>query len=521
MSGGSGADRTCWHDEELLEGALPDKRIERRLRRLLEQMSTAPGQPVPAACGDWAATKAAYRFFDNPRVTEHGVMSGHFAATSARCAASEGPILILQDTTEFIYNRAQPGKIGFTKTINGGQYKSGQPNAITLCGVLMHSILAVTLSGTPLGLTAVKFWTRMKFKGTLALKRHVNPTRVPIETKESHRWLENPRQSMTLLGAPERCVHVADRESDIYELYCLAQDLGTRFLVRVQTDRLADTPKKTRARKAPRVFAQLAAQPWCGDHRVIFGQGENDTAEVKVKFDVVQTLPPIGKQKHYRPQLLTYIHALEADPPVGRAPIDWKLVTNLPVHDLASEIEKLNWYALCWKAGVFHKVMKSGCRAEQTRPDAKQPKGSSNSSRSSLWLAGAFSSSPCKRAPSPMHRQTQFSPPPKSLRLIALTHPERARVCNDGPSRRICWRSPLLAAISPAIAIRPPRQHGRLAWSDPPARHRLRHLDRISATMWVIESFSEAGLFGVGGPWRRLEVKSKIALFAGVSGAHL
>ena len=24
-------------------------------------MSAAPGQPVPAACGDWAATKAAYQ----------------------------------------------------------------------------------------------------------------------------------------------------------------------------------------------------------------------------------------------------------------------------------------------------------------------------------------------------------------------------------------------------------------------------------------------------------------------------
>ncbi|MER8900033.1 hypothetical protein [Mesorhizobium sp. M0676] len=50
--------------------------------------------------------KAAYRFFDNPRVTEHSVLAGHFAATAARVAASEGPILILQDTTEFIYSRA-------------------------------------------------------------------------------------------------------------------------------------------------------------------------------------------------------------------------------------------------------------------------------------------------------------------------------------------------------------------------------------------------------------------------------
>lgn len=82
------------------------------------------------------------------------MLAGHFAATAMRCAASEGPILILQDTTEFIYSRAQPGKIGFTKTINAGRYKAGQPNVVTLCGVLMHSSLALTLGGTPLGLTA-------------------------------------------------------------------------------------------------------------------------------------------------------------------------------------------------------------------------------------------------------------------------------------------------------------------------------------------------------------------------------
>jgi hypothetical protein len=96
--------------------------------------------------------------------------------------------------------------------------------------------------GTPLGLTAAKFWTRTKFKGTWTLKRHVNPTRVPIETKESYRWLETLRQSMVLVSTPERCVHVADRKSDIYELFYLAQDLGTRFLVRVQTNRLAAAP---------------------------------------------------------------------------------------------------------------------------------------------------------------------------------------------------------------------------------------------------------------------------------------
>ena len=103
----------------------------------------------------------------------------------------------------------------------------------------MHSSLAVTTEGLPLGLAAVKFWTRKKFKGTAQLKKKINPTRVPIEKKESIRWLDNLKQSIERLGNPERCIHVGDRESDIYELYCLTQDLGAHFLVRTCVDRLA------------------------------------------------------------------------------------------------------------------------------------------------------------------------------------------------------------------------------------------------------------------------------------------
>ena len=66
----------------------------------------------------------------------------------------------------------------------------------------MHSSLAVTTEGVPLGLAAIKFWTRSKFKGCNALKKTINPTRVPIEEKESYRWLENLRQSTELFGDP-------------------------------------------------------------------------------------------------------------------------------------------------------------------------------------------------------------------------------------------------------------------------------------------------------------------------------
>lgn len=103
----------------------------------------------------------------------------------------------------------------------------------------MHASFVVTPEGLPLGLAAIKFWTRDKFKGCNALKKHVNPTRVPIEQKESMRWLDNLKNSSDLLGDPARCVHVGDRESDIYELFCLADKEKTHFLVRTCADRLA------------------------------------------------------------------------------------------------------------------------------------------------------------------------------------------------------------------------------------------------------------------------------------------
>lgn len=103
----------------------------------------------------------------------------------------------------------------------------------------MHSSLVVTPEGLPLGLAAVKFFTRSQFHGANALKRSINPTRVPIEAKESYRWLENVRESTERLAVPQRCVHVGDRESDIFELFCTALAAGTHFLLRTCVDRLA------------------------------------------------------------------------------------------------------------------------------------------------------------------------------------------------------------------------------------------------------------------------------------------
>ena len=135
----------------------------------------------------------------------------------------------------------------------------------------MHSSLAVTVEGLPLGLAAVKFWNREKFKGTAQLKRQVNPTRVPIEAKESIRWLDNLRQSLALLGHPERCIHIGDRESDIYELYRLARDLDTHFVVRTVVDRLAGDGDHT-------VAAEMLNAASAGEHAIDV-RTDGDTVE--------------------------------------------------------------------------------------------------------------------------------------------------------------------------------------------------------------------------------------------------
>lgn len=351
-------DAASWVEQELAGSKFRDERLGQRLRKFLTQMASAVGEPIPLACQDWANTKAAYRFLSNGAVSEGEILEGHFQSTRARVAAVDGPILVLQDTTEFSYQRAQPERIGAIPLAPSRRKADGRFRLHTVCGLLMHGSLAITPDGLPLGLTAIKFWSRSKFKGTTALKRQINPTRVPIEMKESIRWLENMRQSTVLLGDSARLVHIGDRENDIYEFFCAAQEVSTHFLVRTCVDRLAEDGKHTVADEMDEVAVQ-------GHHTVEIGDGT--TADVELKYKRIRVLPPIGKQKRYPAFSLTVIHAQERDAPKGRSAIDWKLITDLPVNTPDEAIEKLAWYGMRWKIEVFHKILKSGCSAEDAR----------------------------------------------------------------------------------------------------------------------------------------------------------
>jgi Transposase DNA-binding len=352
----------CWVDRETAGCEFRDARLGDRFRKLLAQIGSAMGQSIPLVCQDWANTKAAYRFFSNDRVSEADILAGHFQSTRDRAAATDGLVLLLHDTTEFTYQRKKSEAIGITKNINSGRDKTGRLRSHTVCGVLMHSSLTATTDGLPLGLTAVKFWTRKKFKGTAALKKKINPTRVPIEKKESIRWLENLKQSTELLEESGRCVHIGDRESDIYELFCAAQQIGTHFLIRTCVDRLAGDGDHTIAEEMEEVAVK-------GLHRVEVrdSSGDPDEAVLEIRYRKIPVLPPIGKQKRYPALTLTVIHAEERGTPKNRKKIEWKLITDLPVQSRKDAIEKLEWYALRWKIEVFHKILKSGCKAEESK----------------------------------------------------------------------------------------------------------------------------------------------------------
>src|ERR1039458_5841557 len=368
-----------WIDNEVVGCEFEDVRHGKRLRQLLEHLSSRIGATTPWACQDWANTKAAYRFFGNDRINESNILAGHFACTRERFSAGSGfPVLVLHDTTELSYRHEDTGSIGILKKIPAGHPKKGRPGLYTSCGILMHSSLVTTREGLPLGLAEIKFWNRDKFHGANALKRRIKPTRVlmdpsllatreglplglaaikfwnrdkfhganalkrritptrgPIEKKESIRWLENLRQSTELLDDPGRCVHIGDRESDIYELFCLAQQLGTHFLVRTCVDRLAGDGEHT-------VRDAMKQAPVKGLHRVQVGnkRGQFSTAVLEIRCRRMVVRPPIGKQKDYPELILTAIQASERDTPKDREKIDWKLLTDLPVRTRQEAAEK-------------------------------------------------------------------------------------------------------------------------------------------------------------------------------------
>ena len=151
---------SSWAAEEFAEIDLGDKRLDARLIKLCEGFSDAPESSINQACVDWAETKAAYRFFQNDNVEVGEVLAVHRCKTAQR-AKEHKTVLALQDTSYFVYtNHPKTGGLGKMSLKKGKTVKK-----IYSIGLMVHTCLAVTTKGLPLGLLDQKIFSRNSVKG--------------------------------------------------------------------------------------------------------------------------------------------------------------------------------------------------------------------------------------------------------------------------------------------------------------------------------------------------------------------
>jgi len=189
---------------------------------------------------------------------------------------------------------------------------------------------------------------------------------VPIETKESFRWIDNVKRSNALFGKSSQCIHIGDREADIYELYSECQNSNSSFVIRVCNNRkLFNSEQK--------LFESVSKESAKGFYAVTITDknGEKESVQVEVRFKKVNVMPPIGKEKNYpKPISACYIEVKEkmgSERRGEKCRVEWKLLTNLPVANFEDAFEKNQWYAMRWKIELFFKILKSGCKTEESK----------------------------------------------------------------------------------------------------------------------------------------------------------
>lgn len=344
-----------WAEEELSAADLGDGRLNRRACVLLRQLAQRPEQSIPGACQGWAETQAAYRFFSNEKVTSEGVLLAHVEAVLER-ARQHPVVLCVQDTTELDFT-SKPQ----TEGLGPLTYESA-------LGLYIHPTVAFTPERLCLGV--VDLWTWARDAQTHGTKDRASRASRPIEEKESFRWLEGYRRICGLqkeVGETTRLVYVADRESDLFELFAAGEEHGVAWLIRSnQPRKLADGARLWQAaEEAPelgQIEFDLTATAQRSSRRVV-----QTLRSVRVRL-----APPYRCDQVLSAVEVTALLAREEAPPEGVEPIQWLLLTNLPVETLEAGREKMQWYLCRWQVEVYFRVLKSGCKVEQLQLQTRE-----------------------------------------------------------------------------------------------------------------------------------------------------
>ena len=341
-----------WMEEEFGAADLGDQRLVGRLMQLGEAFFAKPTANIPQACTTQAATKAAYRFFDHDQVSMEAILQPHYEATEQRLG-NHPMVLVAQDTSSLNYtHHPMTEGLGPINTIRDKNI-----------GLLLHDTLAFTPQGTPLGLLDVQCWARDPAE---AGKRHQRYGK-SIEEKESYKWLKSYRR---VCAVQARCpqtqlIVMADREADIYELFVEHRQTRKRAELLIRAEKSRNRTLTDEEQQIQRLWPFLEASPLAGtvELRVLPRPGRRArTATLEVRFAPVTLKAP--KRKHRMPEVAIYaVQAKEINAPADvEEPIEWMLLSTLPVDSFAEAQITLSRYARRWGIEVYHRVLKSGCR---------------------------------------------------------------------------------------------------------------------------------------------------------------
>lgn len=346
---------------EFARARLGDRRLNLRLDKLVVAFERAPGQSIPKAMKSDAELEAAYRFFQNQRVTLDRLLEPHLEATAVR-AASVKDVLVVHDTTEFRFGGAGKRE-GLGELANGGQ------------GFFGHVALAVDAATREcLGVAGVVTYRR---EGD----RSISLERVPIEERYLHDR-ESFRWSQLFVETEERLrhlvpIHVMDREADDFELLVQMSELGARFVVRSSIQRrrrgqdtdgvsgyLQDIVYSKPLAAEREVRLSPRANKRGGKSEKAHPTREGRLALLEVSAALVAVTPP----RHHRRQPalpLGVIRVSERDPPDGQDPIEWILMTNEPIGTSEEILRVVDIYRARWTIEEYFKVLKTGCAIER------------------------------------------------------------------------------------------------------------------------------------------------------------
>lgn len=355
--GGDGPACGHWCREELGDVDLGDSRLNERLIATAERMLAKPQASINGACAGWAETKAAYRFFANPKVDWRRILEPHIEKTFER-ALQRPVVLAIQDTTTIDFSH---------HPVTRGLGPISDADKPFLRGLLVHSTLAVTPQGLPLGLLDQQIWERrLKARPKRARRQ------LPLSAKESFKWVKSLRAAATQRLADDTLfVSVGDREADLYELFAEAEATGVKYLVRARHDRALG---RSRRDDQGHLLDTLAGAPPAGTLAIeIKGHGGRRPrqASVVVRCAKVSFRPPsrcAGAKLTDSSRFDTWAIAVhEPRPPRGAAGLDWVLITNVETRTFAEACERIAWYGRRWHIETFHRVLKSGLRVEESR----------------------------------------------------------------------------------------------------------------------------------------------------------